>query len=632
VDVFNFPQRRANNTYQIADTMTWRIGSINFAFGADIRRTDLNSDLPRNSRTLLTFNSSPQRDFTTGAFTGNFIRPIDLAAAGVPTGSFLTLNTTRTSAISLRYYQLNFFEQAEWRVRPNFTLSFGLRYEYNTPPRELNRQIENTFSASLSNPNIVGLRTFLNGRTEIFDPDKNNFAPRAGFAYSPEWFGSERATVIRAGYGVFYDQALGAVVSQSRNVFPNFVTVNTGAFREDPAGYLPNEFFLALFNPNVGGILFPPPRGFVPLVQPGTLNTINPALTFDQVLNIFGGGTFFQTPYGATLPSREFEMPMAHHYSVTFEQQLNQDITASAAYVGTIGRKLLRFTTPNLGMNNIVSLRDLLVDNFVPAIVGQAYAPGFTRPVSGIGPVGIYETTAESRYDAFQFQLRGRFTNALQYQANYTFSNAEDDVSDVFDLAGSSALPQNSRTFDGEYAFANFDARHRFAYSAIYNFPEFNDRSKAFRFFFGGLQIASSGRFQTGQPFTVNSIFDVNLDGNLTDRLNTTSGIRVTGNREQPLELTTSNTRSLLASLGRDGSVGRNTFRASNLLTFDVSFNKDFRVTENQRVRFRMDIFNLTNRANFGIPVRFLEAPGFGRATDTVTPGRRVQFALKYLF
>ena len=143
---------------------------------------------------------------------------------------------------------------------------------------------------------------------------------------------------------------------------------------------------------------------------------------------------------------------------------------------------------------------------------------------------------------------------------------------------------------------------------------------------------SSTGRFQTGQPFTVNSIFDVNLDGNLTDRLNTTEGIVITGDRRQPLRLTTSNLAGLLAPVGQDGKVGRNTFRAGNILELDLALNKSFAFTDRFKLVVRMDIFNFINRDNFGIPVRYLEAPGFGQATETVTPGRRVQLSVKLHF
>src|SRR5262249_51720388 len=148
---------------------------------------------------------------------------------------------------------------------------------------------------------------------------------------------------------------------------------------------------------------------------------------------------------------------------------------------------------------------------------------------------------------------------------------------------------------------------------------------------FKDLHLAGAGRFQTGQPFTVNSINDVNLDGNLTDRLDTTNGIIVTGDRRQPL-IATVPPRDLLARPGMDGRVGRNTFRAGSLLNLDGALIKNFAIKGQQRAVFRIDIFNFINRVNFGIPVRYLGAPAFGQATETVSPGRRVQISLKYAF
>lgn len=595
VDVFNFPQRRVNDTYQFADTLSWQVGGgHNPVFGADLRITNLNSFLPRNSRTLLTFNGNPtvieDRVFT--------LSPINLAAEGVPSGAFLSLADPQKgqAEIRLRYYQSNFFAQDEWRVRSNFSLSYGLRYEYNTPPAERDNIIERTFTDPILNdPAVSGAQKFIAGRRRIFDPDANNIAPRVGVAYAPAWFGQNRETVIRAGYGLYYDQAIGAVVSQSRNVIPNFLTVNTGGFVET------DKF--DFFNPSRDGLCFKRDNlvctDFRPLVQPGTLNTRNSALTINQVLDNFSGSSIFPNAFSFTLPARRFPMPMAHQYAVTVEQQLARGLWASVAYVGTTGRNLLRTATPNLGPNNIVvPLRSSVDENsLVPYFAGVTRAPNFGRPTNGLGAVTLYETTARSRYDALQVQLRGRLTR-FDFQFNYTLSKALDDVSDIFDLAGASALPQNSLKPD-ERGPANFDARHRVAYQITYALPTLSGSPAVGRLFFGGWEILSTGQFQTGQPFTVNSLIDINLDGNLTDRL---------------------------------GSIGRNAFRAGNYLLLNLAVVKNFNLTEQQRVTLRAEFFNFINRANFGVPVRFLEAPGFGQATDTVTPGRRVQFALKYSF
>jgi hypothetical protein len=233
----------------------------------------------------------------------------------------------------------------------------------------------------------------------------------------------------------------------------------------------------------------------------------------------------------------------------------------------------------------------------------------------------------------------------LQYQLAYTFSKAIDDVSDVFDLAGASALPQRSCTplepacdYRSERGLANFDTRHRFSYNFIYSFPDFRNSDRALRLLLGGWGLAGAGEFQSGQPFTVNSIYDANLDGNLTDRLNRLSEsglIRLTDNRRQPLLRMTDDPAllaALLAPVGGEGDEGRNTFRAGNYLLLNLALIKQFTIAEDQQLIFRAEFFNFINRANFGVPVRLLEAPGFGSATETVTPGRRIQFALKYLF
>lgn len=636
VDVFNFPQRRVNNTYQIADALSLRVAGHSLAFGADSRRSELNSFQPRNARPLITYNGAPRVSDT--AVVPPLIRPVDLAAAGAASGFFLTL-AQADGTINLRYYQHNIFAQDEWRPAryPNLSLTYGLRYEYNSPPREINRKIEKTFNDSQLNL-VGGLSRFIDARELIYSADRNNFAPRFGFAYSPELLGVGRKTVFRAGYGLFYDQILGAVVSQSRNVFPTFITLNTAGGALNPS----RRDRFSLFNPATGFLTAPPtcPTS-VNYVRTGTLNQLNAPLScVIAVNNLRRGG------YGVTLPASHLDTPKAHHYSLSIEQQFGLNTVASIAYVGTLGRNLLRFTTPNLGANVILDPTSIQIDlDGSLVFVGNTLSPGFRsglnpalnhRPAAingqtGVGAVNLFVTNANSRYDSLQLQLRGRLYRAAQYQVNYTFAKAIDDVSDVFDLAGAPALPQNSFTFAGEKAHANFDTRHRASYTFIYDFPSFVNHSAATRVLLGGLQLASTGQFQTGQPFTVNTVFDINLDGNLTDRLNTSTSITETGLRSQPLRVT-GDKATFLARPGQDGQVGRNTFRAAYFFLANLAVIKDFSINEQQRVTFRAEFFNLSNFANFGIPVRFLEAPAFGQATETVSPGRRIQFALKYAF
>ena len=636
VDVFNFPQQRVNNTYQLADSLTFRPGNHSFTFGIDFRRTDLDSDLPRNARPLLVFNGGPGSRPGPGGVVqlSGFVRPVDLAAASAPSGLLQAVQANPDSRVDLRYYQYNYFGQDDWRIRPNLSLSLGLRYEYNTPVEETQRRIEKTFNdASLSL--VPGLRNFLGGRQRIYDPDRKGLGPRVGLAYSTHLLGPSRVSVFRAGYGIFYDQALGAVVSQSRNVFPNFLTLNF-------AGGLPSAGGVG-FNISDPTLPFFPCTDasgtrFLPIVQPGTLNTLNPAVPLSCLVAI---NTSFPGGFGFTLPERKLRMPSAQHYSIAWEQELNRNTVMSVAYVGTQGRHLLRLTTPNLGPNAVLVPTVINVVSFQPNVVGVALGPGQLpasngtsggRPVDRAGAVSIYASSANSRYDSLQLQLRGRLRRSMQYQASYTLSKATDDVSDIFDLAGAPALPQNSFNLAAERGPANFDVRHRFTYSFVASLPALKNQAQMVRALFGNFQVAGSGTFRTGQPFTVNSIFDVNLDGNLTDRLDNMNGLVVTGDRRQPLRLTASDPTTLLAPIGQDGRLGRNTFRAGNVIEMDLSVSKNFLSSGARSLVLRADIFNFINRANFGVPVRWLGAIDFGQATETITPGRRVQFALKYAF
>ncbi|MBI1764255.1 MAG: carboxypeptidase regulatory-like domain-containing protein [Acidobacteria bacterium] len=662
VDVYNFPQRRVNNTFQLADILSFRKGEHSAALGADIRRSQLNSDLQRNALPQLVFGGAPVLNFTTarGFFLDGFFRPDSLAASQAASGFFQSLATIDTSVIGLRSTQYNFFIQDEWRVKPNFSLSVGMRYEYNTVPNEVNSIIEKTFnSTKLDLPSVAGLKQFLAGRGDIYDSDRNNFGPRAGFAYGKNW-GLNKQMVIRGGYGLFYDQIIGAVTSQSRNVFPNYLTVNTGGGL--PGAKIPgtNVSFtdFQLFNPalSLPGANFSnglclqvvqngcAPGRFFPYVVLGTPNRLNPNLPLDNVVSVYNRE--FPGGFGFTLPSRALKTPLAHHYSLTLEQQLARNLTASVGYVGTQGRNLLRLTTPNLGPNlNMISssaFYQINPDTGSPIISGIVLAPGVNidknlnfvggRPIPNAGTIYLYQTTARSRYDSLQAQLRGTLRNQFNFQIGYVWSHALDDASDVFDLAGAPALPQNSLR-PSEYASANFDTRHRLTYNFLWTLPALANAHAVKRAVLGGFEIAGTGQYQTGQPFTVNSINDINLDGNYTDRLHSTRGLVVNDDRRVRLSFANNATFSeFWGTIGTDGVVGRNTFRASNYLLLDLALVKNFAFTERQRLLFRVDAFNFTDRANFAIPVRNLEAASFGSAVDTVTPGRRVQFALKYLF
>ncbi len=215
-----------------------------------------------------------------------------------------------------------------------------MRYDYNTVPTEVNRKIESTFNQ----PEVfaIGLDRFLAGRTRIYEKDTNNFAPYLSFAWDPFKRGM---TSIRGGYGIYYDQILGAVVSQSRNVFPTFTTLDLAGATISNNNIVPSPV-LGFINPSS-------------LAVGGTLNTYNqqrlgnPAVLIRQLGENFTGFAAGAAGAAFVLPVNDLVTPYAQHWSLTVEQQLGRDFLVNAAYVGTRGVHLLRFSTPNLGPNAI---------------------------------------------------------------------------------------------------------------------------------------------------------------------------------------------------------------------------------------------------------------------------------------
>jgi len=227
-----------------------------------------------------------------------------------------------------------------------------------------------------------------------------------------------------------------------------------------------------------------------------------------------------------------------------------------------------------------------------------------------LGSFTSIESDANSDYHALQLQLNKRFSGGLQFTTSYTWSHAIDEVSDVFDLAGTLSLPQNLFNRRDERADANFDIRHRFVYSAVWDIPFLKEN-----YILGGWQLASIGTFQTGQPFSVISCCDENLDGNLTDRR---------------YNLT-------------DPSFPRNKRHAPGVASVDLAVNKLFKFSDRYNLEFRSEFFNLFNRTHFGFPVHQLFFGGGNTNlrplnvddpiyVDTLVPPRTIQFALRFNF
>jgi hypothetical protein len=465
-----------------------------------------------------------------------------------------------------------------------------------------------------------------------FAGDQNNFAPRVGFAWDPTGSGK---TVVRGGYGIYFDQFLGTAIGQSRTFFPDFVPLNPASF-----GTVALEFPSVM---RARGSVNSDSMSDNRLVVPGTLNTLDPAAkksgtAVDLAINlVLENGT----GYTLLVPSRNLKAPYSQQYSLTVEREFFNHYLVSVAYVGTRGIKLLRLATPNLGTNSLVQVSNatplpltvggatLSLPLFSGAVASPGSLLGTGRPSpSSLGGFSVFQSNASSTYHSLQVEVRQRYHAGFEFGTAFTYSHAIDDVSDIFDTSNSFTLPQNSLNLSAERASADFDVRTRVAVNAIWDWPFFPRHWALGHWQIAGIFIAGAG-----QPFTVNSAIDVNQDGNLTDRLNTTAGLIGVSEGRTRLQLAPGvDPRSLLAPPGVSGAVGRNTFRKPGVATLDLALSKEFRISDRHRILFRTEIFNLVNHTHFGTPVRILEAPAFGQSVNTSIPARTIQFALKYSF
>jgi hypothetical protein len=283
------PEHGTTNTYQIADNASWIRGRHMIKFGTDIRILQQNAYRDVEARGFIQFQ---------GVYTGN---PLEELLLGLPTDTAVAVVN---NAEHLRTHSYDFFVNDTWRIRPNLTVIAGLRYEYNSP------NVDAADRANLYDPSVgklvaVGQNGFPRAG---YDADKNNFAPQIGFAWSPS---SHAGTVLRAAYGIHYDQSS--------------LAPGEGLYFSAP------YFTLNVF--------FPVPGFFTPSLS-----------------NPFPIGSFFPFPASATTFQRNLATPYYQHWNFGIQQQLGKSRVLEVAYVGTKGTHLidsrdinqpLPSTTPN---------------------------------------------------------------------------------------------------------------------------------------------------------------------------------------------------------------------------------------------------------------------------------------------
>ena len=551
-DEGNNPQNSVTNVYQLLNNSSYVHGNHLLKFGVDLRFSQQNAFRDVESRGRLQFSPFFQ-------LTGNALGDLLL---GFP---LLTSVARVDNPQQIRTESYNFFINDGYRVTPRLTLNAGLRYEYNSPPVDATDRA-NVYDVATQSLVQVGT----NGVPRSgFESDKNNFAPRVGFAWSVS-----AGTVLRGGYGIYYDQS---ALAPAEALYFN-------------SPFFDNNIFFSL---------------------PGLPLTLN-----DPFPSFFP----FPLPDSALALQRDLRTGYMQHWNFNVERQLGSRSMIEVAYVGSKGTKLL-------------TARD--INQPQPSILppGLPFVP---RPDPRFDDIDLLESRANSSYNALQARFQRRLTHGFSALASYTWSKSIDDASNFFSSAGDPNFPQNSYDVAAERGRSNFDVRHRFSLSYSYAFPFRKPGEGFISRLVNGWETFGIVTLQSGRPFTVALLSEIDNSGTGRSILGFGANDRpnVVGNPElsDPTTLQWFNTAAFaFPAPGTFGNSGRNILEGPGFQNVNMSLLKNTRLTERFNLQFRAEAFNLFNHPNFNLPDNFLGSPTFGRITSARDP-RHIQFALKLLF
>jgi outer membrane receptor protein involved in Fe transport len=503
---------------------------------------------------------------------------------------------------SNRYHEWAAYINDSWRFRPNLTLNLGLRYEYYGVQKNKDPQLDSNFYFG---PGFSLPEQYANGTVQIapdspvgglWKPDKNNFAPRIGFAW--DVFGDGR-TSVRGGYGIAYERNFGNVTFNVIQNPPNYAVLALLAGRDVPSiAITPNNF-----GPLSGN------TGTVPLPITSLRHVRQ------NIVNAY-----------------------AHFWSAAFEHQIWKDNVLSVEYSGSAGRSLYSVSSFN-----------------VPG--GAAFFFGNPDPNARENPqystINTRGNDGRSNYNALIVGFRGNNLNnwGLQFTANYTWAVTKDNLSSTFSDGFTNYNVGLTNPYDPmlDYGYADFDVRHRFVGSFNWDLPLARNSTDWKRHALGGWTLAGIFTARTGTPFT---IFDGTNANNRSPRLVPNGpvniSVRDTGapNTFNFIDLTGQPVGAFLNPVCGCSDFGpypanmtkRNQFRAPGIWNFDAAMYKSFKITESSNVQFRFEVFNLFNHANLYILPGTLDVnSGAVQSARGVTINnnferRNVQLAVKFTF
>jgi hypothetical protein len=572
------PKFQHSQQFQYANTLSWTSGAHAVRIGADAMmplKLDY-LDVP-NTRGRLVFEGSYTQ------FGGG------LPGTGSPLADFL-VGAARNAALSnvvavnQRRFMYSFFGQDYWKASRDLTISLGLRYDFGSPAYERNNRIANfdpaaASSASTNAQALASLRLATNGdltSRALVRPDHLNLAPRVGVVYSPHYH-----WVIRAGYGIYYNllDRLGS---------------------EDQLSL--NPPFLVNFN--------------------FTSNTITPAATFTTGFpsNALDPSTVNLTQVQLRAVNQLSRSPYLQQYGLNIQHQFGKQWLAEVGYVGTRG-------------THLPTLRDL--NQPLPGQTSLARAQRFPYPRFGL--IEYRDDNGISRYDSMEARVERRFGTDYSIHAVYTFSKSLDNSFENLTTGGSNAFPQNARDLHSWYGLSDFDVRHRFVFSGIWDLPFGHDRRFANSGFsarlFGDWKLAATLNTRTGRPFTVTQAGDPLSLGVLSVTLPDLIGDPRISSPTVERWFNAAAFRTLNTNTNRFGSEGRNTLVGPSFASLDFAIHRRFGFWgEDRYMDFRWEVFNALNRANFGLPNRVINSADVGTVTTLAGDPRVMQFALRFQF
>ena len=434
------PRETTIKRNQVADTVTYVLGNHTLKGGVDVNRDKILNYFPGNFFGSYSFASLA--DFENGKASSY------LQAFAGPGTSGPTTHPDMTEYAG--------FAQDEWQVRPSLTLNAGLRYDFQSIAQPTVRNPDAQLAAA-------GIDT------SVVPEDHNNFAPRLGFAWTPN---TAKRMVIRGGYGIFYGRTPAIMIGTAHS--NNGINVQTLNFTGSLIPTYPNIY------PSIPtGVTLPKPTIFA----------------FDK----------------------DFENPKVQQASLGWEQGLTDDVAVSVTYQYVKASDLPRSTDINVGDSTNVT---------VPVFSQNGTQLGTTtfkrysgvRPFANFARIIEFQSSANSQYNGVTLDIQKRFSNNWQARLAYTYSKVRDDRPDataVVPGTDDAKFAQDPLNLHGDWAAGDNDVPHRIVLSGVWSLDSYAQHTSGVAHaFLGGWTLSGIASWQSGQPYSAVVNSDLNNDGN----------------------------------------------------------------------------------------------------------------------